>query len=79
MAYFVIENKMYQNSYYRVEKRVVGLGEGFENGLDSKLGAGIQVETELKVDVGGPDRTEDVCEEALETFYPAVEMDKHLR
>ena len=79
MAYFVIENKMYQNPYYRVEKRVVGLGEGIENELDSKLGAGIQLEIELKVDVGGPDRTEDVCGEALETFYPAVELDKHLK
>lgn len=72
MAYFVIENKMYQNHYYRVEKRVVGLG-------DSKLGSGIQVETELSVEIGGPDRTEDVYGEALVTFYPAVELDKHLR
>lgn len=68
------------NHLCRVEKRrVVGLGVGIEDGLDSELGPGIGVEPELSVGVGGPGRTEDVYRNALETSYPAFELDKHLR
>ena len=81
MTDFVTENKMVHNLHNhlcRVEKRVVGLGEGTEDGLDSKLGPGTGVETELRVGIGGPGRTEDVYRNALETSYPAFELDKLL-
>lgn len=67
------------NHLCRVEKRVVGLGEGIEDGLDSELGPGIGVQMELRVGVGGPGRTEDVYRNALETSYPTFELDKLLR
>lgn len=67
------------NHLCRVEKRVVGLGDGIEDGLDSELGSGIGVETELRVGIGGPGRTEDVYRNALETSHPAFELDKLLR
>lgn len=67
------------NHLCRVDKRVVGLGEGIEDGLDSELGPGIGVETKSRVGVGGPGRTEDVYRNALETSYPAFELDKLLR
>lgn len=79
MAYFVTENKMFHNPLCRVGERVVELGEGIEDGLDSELGAEIGVETELRAEIGGPGRTEDVCGKALKTFYLAFELDKHLR
>lgn len=59
------------NHLCRVEKWVVGLGEGNEDGLDSELGPGIGVEPELRMGVGGPGRTEDVYRNALVTSYPS--------
>lgn len=82
MSYCLIE-KLFQCPYCRVEKREVGLGERIEggpvdSGLDSEVGAGIGVETELRVKIGTPERTEDVPGNAMRTFSPARGQEKHL-